>query len=120
MFHSAQHDNYFESNSRNRGIQPSKPIMNNQQTTDKAGTSQRLRIMKNEAQSIYGILAGAEEKGRGAMETAVYTTCILSVVVAIFQFIGQPTPDPFVGYDSAARPAPVAVHSAQAKWDSRS
>ena len=44
--------------------------MNNQQPTDKAGSPRRLKIMKND-QTLYGILAGSEEKGRGAMETAV-------------------------------------------------
>ena len=84
--------------------------MNNQQTTDKAGSPRRLKIMKSD-QTLYGILAGSEEKGRGAMETAVYVTCILSVVAAIFQFIGQPTPDPFAGFDSTAQPAPVVSHT---------
>ena len=91
-------------------IQPSKPIMNNQQPTDKAGTPWRLKVMKNEAQSIYGILAGSEEKGRGAMETAVYAICILSVVAAIVQFIGQPTPDPFAGFDPTLQRATVVSH----------
>ena len=94
--------------------------MNNQQATDKAGTPRRLKIMKNEAQSIYGILAGSEEKGRGATETAVYATCILSVVVAIFQFISQPTPDPFAGFDPAAQPAPVVSHNVQPTSDTKS
>ena len=44
--------------------------MNNQQPTDKAGSPRRLKIMKND-HTLYGILAGSEEKGRGAMETAV-------------------------------------------------
>jgi hypothetical protein len=78
----------FESDSQHRGIQLSKPIINNQQSTDKAGSPRRLKIMKND-QTLYGILADSEEKGRGAMETAVYATCILSVVAAIFQFVGQ-------------------------------
>jgi hypothetical protein len=94
--------------------------MNNQQTTDKAGTPRRHKIMENEAQSIYGLLAGSEEKGRGAMETAVYATCILSVVTAIFQFINQPTPDPFAGFDSTAQPLPVVSHTVGAVWDTRS
>jgi hypothetical protein len=94
--------------------------MNNQQITDKAGTPRRLKIMKDEAQSIYGILAGSEEKGRGATETAVYVTCILSVVTAILQFISQPTPDPFAGYDSAAQPAPVVSHNVQPTSDPKS
>ena len=93
--------------------------MNNQQRTDKAGRPQRLKIMKND-QTLYGILAGSEERGRGVMETAVYGTCILSVVAAIFQFIGQPTPDPFAGYDPAAQPAPVVSHAAKAAWETKS
>jgi hypothetical protein len=75
--------------------------------------------MKN-AQSIYGILADSEEKGRGAMETAVYTTCILSVVAAIFQFIAQPTPDPFASFGSIAQPVPVVSHTVKAVSDTRS
>jgi len=71
-------------------------------------------------QSLYGILAGSEEKGRGVMETAVYATCILSVAAAIFQFIGQPTPDPFAGFDPAPQPAPVVSHSAEAVWETKS
>jgi len=35
------------------------------------------------------------------------------VTVAIFQFIGQPTPDPFAGFDPAAQPVPVVSHSVQ-------
>jgi hypothetical protein len=82
--------------------------MNEQQTLDKAGTPRRLNIMNNEAQqSIYGLLVHSEEKGRGVMETAVYATCILSVAAAILQFISQPTPDPFAGFDSSAQPTPV-------------
>ena len=75
--------------------------------------------MKND-HSLYGILAGSEEKGRGVMETAVYATCILSVVAAIFQFMGQPTPDPFAGFDSAAQSVPVVSHSVEAVCDTKS
>jgi hypothetical protein len=94
--------------------------MNNQQTTDKAGTPQRPKVMENKAQSIYGILAGSEERGRSAMETAVYATCILSVVAAIFQFVSQPTPDPFAGFASTAQPVPVVAHTVTAVWGTRS
>jgi len=75
--------------------------------------------MKN-GQTLYGILADSEEKGRGVMETAVYATCILSVVAAIFQFIGQPTPDPFAGFTSTAQPVPVVSHAVEAVWDTKS
>jgi hypothetical protein len=111
--------NCFESDSRSCGIQLSKPMINNQQTTDKAGSPRRLRIMKND-QTLYGILAGSEEKGRGAMETALYATCILSVVAAIFQFMGQPTPDPFAGFDPAAQPVPVVSHTTPAASETKS
>jgi hypothetical protein len=84
--------------------------MNEQQTLDKAGTPRRLNIMNNETESIYGILAQSEEKGRGIMETAVFATGILSVVAAIFQFIGQPTPDPFARWGSQPPPVPVVSH----------
>jgi hypothetical protein len=95
--------------------------MNEQQTLDKAGTPRRLKIMNNEAKSIYELLVRSEEKGRSAMETAVYATCILSVVAAIFQFVGQPTPDPFAGFDSSAQPVPVVSHHAmEAVLDTKS
>jgi len=93
--------------------------MNNQQPTDKAITPRRLKVMKND-HSIYGILAGSEEKGRGLMETSIYATCVLSVAAAIFQFIGQPTPDPFAGFDPAAQPVPVVSHSVQAVSERKS
>ncbi|MBO0694467.1 MAG: hypothetical protein J2P56_00025 [Verrucomicrobia bacterium] len=60
--------------------------------------------------TTYELLVHSEEKGRTIIETAVYIMCILSVVAAIFQFIGQPTPDPFAGFDSRAQPTPVVSH----------
>jgi len=66
--------------------------------------------MKNH--TTYALLAQSEEKGRSIMELAVYIMCILSVVVAIFQFIGQPVPDPFAGWDSPTQPTPVVSHHA--------
>ena len=95
--------------------------MNEQQTLDKAGTPRRLKIMNNEAQSIYGLLVNSEEKGRSRMETAVYATCILSVVVAICQFIAQPTPTPFGDGVSPARLVPVmSQHAVKAVVDTKS
>ena len=71
--------------------------------------------------TTYELLVQSEEKGRTIIETAVYITCILSVVVAIFQFIGQPTPDPFAGFESPARPTPVVSHHAvEAVLDTKS
>ena len=81
--------------------------MNNQQTLDKAGTRRRLKIMKNETQSIYGLLVRSEDKGRSIMETAVYAMCIVSAVAAIWQFIGQPAPHSFESLVSPAQPVPV-------------
>jgi hypothetical protein len=93
--------------------------MNNQQSTDKAESPRRLKIMKND-HSIYGILANSEETGRSVLETSVYATCILSVAAAIFQFIGQPTPDPFAGFDPAVEPIPVVSHSVKTAWETKS
>jgi hypothetical protein len=93
--------------------------MNNQPPTDKAGSSRRLKIMKKD-QTLYGILADSEEKGRSTMETAVYAACILSVVAAIFQFIGQPTPDPFAGFETPTQPVPVVSHVVQPAWETKS
>jgi hypothetical protein len=60
--------------------------------------------------TTYALLVHSKEKGRTIMETAVYAMCILSAVVAIFQFVGQPIPDPFAGFDSPAQPTPVVSH----------
>jgi ABC-type sugar transport system permease subunit len=62
--------------------------------------------------TTYALLAQSEEKGRSIMETAVYIMCILSVAVAIFQFIWQPAPNPFAGFASPAQPPPVVSHHA--------
>ena len=95
--------------------------MNNQPTLDKAGTPRRLKIMKNEAQSIYGLLVRSEEKGLSRMETAVYATCILSVVAAICQFIAQPTPTPFGDGMTPEQPVPiVSYHTVQANLGTKS
>jgi len=95
--------------------------MKQQQTLDKAETPQRLNIMNNETQSIYGLLVHSEEKGRGRMEAAVFAACVLSVVAAIMQFIGQPTPDPFAGFESPAQTPPIISHNAvEASLDTKS
>jgi hypothetical protein len=44
----------------------------------------------NHNQSTYALLVRSEEKSRGALETVLYSTCILSVVIAIWQFAHQP------------------------------
>jgi hypothetical protein len=98
-----------------------KAMMNEQQTLDKAGTPQRFKIMKNEAQSIYRLLVRSEEKGRGMMETAVYAMCILSAVAAIWQFVGQSAPVAFESLVSPAQPVPVmSQHAAEAELNTKS
>jgi hypothetical protein len=96
-------------------------MMNEEQTLDKAGTPQRLKIMKNETQSTYALLVGSEEKGRGMMEVVVYALCILSALAAIWQFIGQPAP---VSYESLGAPAqlvPVmSQHAVEAALNTKS
>jgi len=54
------------------------------------------------------------------METAVFATFILSIAAAIFQFIGQPTPNPFAGFDPAVQPVPVVSHSVKPAWETKS
>jgi hypothetical protein len=95
-------------------------MMNNQPTLDKAGNPRRLKNMNNEGESIYGLLVNSEEKGRSGIETAVYAMCILSVVAAIFQFMGQPVPEPFAGFESPAQRAPVVSHHVDATLDTKS
>jgi hypothetical protein len=41
------------------------------------------------SQTTYTLLVRSEEKNRDRLETAVYALCILSVIVAIWQFVGQ-------------------------------
>jgi hypothetical protein len=89
--------------------------MNNQPTLDKAGTPQRLKIMKNETQSTYALLIGSEEKGRGLMEGVVYALCILSALAAIWQFIGQPAPVSYETLGAPVQPVPVmSQHAVEA------
>jgi hypothetical protein len=95
--------------------------MNEQQTLDKAGTPRRLKIMKNEAQSIYGLLVRSQEKGLSRMETAIYAMCIVSAVAAIGQFIWQPAPLSFESLVSPAQPVPVmSQHAVEATFNSKS
>jgi hypothetical protein len=55
------------------------------------------------------------------METAVYATCILSVVAAICQFIAQPTPTPFGDRMAPEQPVPVmSQHAVDAAIDTKS
>jgi hypothetical protein len=53
----------------------------------------------NHNQSTYALLVRSEEKSRSALETIAYSTCILSVVAAIWQFAHQPVNLPTSGIE---------------------
>ena len=46
--------------------------------------------MNNQSESTYRMLVRSEEKGRGILETLVYATFTLSVVLSICQFAEAP------------------------------
>jgi hypothetical protein len=68
------------------------------------------------SQTTYTLLVRSEEKNRDLLETAVYALCILSAIVAIWQFIDQssrlsvdrlalrPQAAPVVSYHAVERP----------------
>ena len=68
-----------------------------------------LRITKqalmNHEESTYALLVRSEEKSRTALETIAYGTCILSVIVAVWQFAHEPVRIPAAGIDSGATTA---------------
>ena len=66
--------------------------------------------MNNEHESTYTLLVRSEEKGRDVLETAVYVMCILSAVIAIWQFMAQSSQISVGGLASRAHPA---VHISQ-------
>jgi hypothetical protein len=114
MFRSAQHDNYLNPI---HGHAASNVQSNHERSTNLDKGGNRWRLLKKgfndmNNNTTYALLTRSEEKGRSIMETAVYIMCILSVAVAIFQFIGQPVPDPFAGFDAQAQPTPVVSHHA--------
>jgi hypothetical protein len=66
--------------------------------------------MNNEHESTYTLLVRSEEKGRDVLETAVYLMCILSAVIAIWQFVAQSSQLSVGGLASRTHPA---VHISQ-------
>lgn len=56
-------------------------------------------LMNNHQESTYALLVRSEERSRGALETIAYITCILSVVVAIWQFAHHPVIIPASGIE---------------------
>src|SRR6266446_507156 len=95
---------------------------NNEQSTNLRQSGNSAASQNYEQRSSINIRApgflGGE--GPGIMETAVYATCILSVLAAIMQFMGQPTPDPFSGADSSVQPVPVVSHHLEVVVDTKS
>jgi hypothetical protein len=55
--------------------------------------------MKNNQESTYALIVRSEEKSRSALETVLYSTFILSVVFAIWQFAQQPITIPVSGLE---------------------
>jgi hypothetical protein len=108
------------------GVPASNVQSNHERLTNFRQKRKRLASLKKgfndmNSHTTYELLVQSEERGRTIIEMAVYITCILSVVVAIFQFIYQPTPDPFAGFESPVQPTPVVSHHAvEAAWDTKS
>jgi hypothetical protein len=62
--------------------------------------------------STYTLLVRSEEKSRDLLEAAVYALCILSAIVAIWQFVGQSSRLSVEGLALRMQPAPVVSHRA--------
>jgi hypothetical protein len=65
--------------------------------------------MKNNQESTYALLVRSEERNRSALETVLYSTFILSVVVAIWQFAHQPITIPAAGLEPSINTAGQVV-----------
>ncbi len=61
-------------------------------------------------QTTYALLVRSEEKNRDLLEAAVYTMCILSAIVAIWQFVEQSSRLSVDGLALRTQPAPVVSH----------
>ena len=55
--------------------------------------------MNSHNESTYALLVRSEEKSRNGLETVLYSTCILSVIIAIWQFAHQPVNIPAPGIE---------------------
>ncbi|PYK41195.1 MAG: hypothetical protein DME60_04625 [Verrucomicrobia bacterium] len=64
--------------------------------------------MNNE--TTYTLLVRSEEKSRDLLEAAVYAMCILSAIVAIWQFLEQSSRLSVDGLALRTQPAPVVSH----------
>jgi hypothetical protein len=64
------------------------------------------------SQTTYTLLVRSEEKNRDLLEAAVYALCILSAIVAIWQFVDQYSRLSVDRLALRPQPAPVASHHA--------
>jgi hypothetical protein len=62
------------------------------------------------SQTTYSMLVRSKETSRDLLEAAVYTLCILSAIVAIWQFVAQSSRLSVDGFASRPHPAPVVSH----------
>jgi hypothetical protein len=65
--------------------------------------------------TTYTLLVRSEEKTRDLLEAAVYAMCILSAIVAIWQFVGQSSRLSVDGLALGMAPAHIVSHHA-AEW----
>ena len=65
--------------------------------------------------TTYTLLVRSEEKSRDLLETAVYAMCILSAIVAIWQFVEQSSRLSVDGLALRMQPAHIVSHHA-AEW----
>jgi hypothetical protein len=65
--------------------------------------------MNNNQESTYALLVRSEERSRGALETVAYFTCLLSVLVAVWQFAHRPVNIPVSGIDPGMTTAKEVV-----------
>ena len=61
-------------------------------------------------ETTYTLLVRSEEKSRDLLEAAVYAMCILSAIVAIWQFVEQSSRLSVDGLVLRTQPAPVVSH----------
>ena len=61
-------------------------------------------------ETTYTLLVRSEEKSRDLLEAAVYAMCILSAIVAIWQFLEQSSRLSVDGLALRTQPAPVVSH----------
>ena len=67
------------------------------------------------SQTTYTLLVRSEEKSRDLLEAAVYAMCILSAIVAMWQFVEQSSRLSVDGLALRLHPTPVVSHHAAAR-----